>query len=145
MFTEQILTRGLLLGGGEAVNSLALGACSEDRRVGSHSKTEPPGKVTQRGSLATISNHLQQPLRGGPSGQHQKPVNCSWTLSAHQMPHSIGFRQDHNTSLHLTARPEALTRARGEGMQMSGVWGPPAWDPWGFTLWNNQDFRSVSP
>lgn len=70
-------------------------------------------------------NYFKQLLRSGggvPSGQHLKPADSSLTLSAPQTP----WRG---------RRP-----VRGPG-----VWGPLAWDPWGFTLRNNRGFRAVPP
>lgn len=47
----------------------ALGARCEGSRVGSHSKTEPPGRGMQMqaaGRLAAAPNHFQLPLRPAP-------------------------------------------------------------------------------
>lgn len=105
--------------------SLALGACCEGSRVGSHSKREPPGKAMQMqvaGSLAAAPNHVQLPLRPAPEAGFLFLVPDP-ACSANAAQYQLG---DRTPSLPLPMRPAVSHQSEGTGD--AGVLG--CGDPW---------------
>lgn len=154
VFMQHLLGRGLLWG---EVNSLALRAYCVGSRVGSGSQREPPGKamwVQTAGSVATTSNHFKQlPQRGILQTSAWSLFPLPWPYLHIRCCILTASERDRNKSA-PDNEASCLSPEWGEKWfrcpvtrdwraNPNGMWGPLAWGPWAFALWNNQVCSSL--